>query len=180
MPRMSMSAGAKKAKGPAALARNRRATHDYQIHERFEAGLVLEGWEVKGIMAGQAQLVNSHVIIKNSEAWLLNCHIAPQSNVDSKNKGKAQPRKKDKADMGARKEKSGLFDPFRTRKLLLNAKEIRKLAGKVKQGGITIVVLDLHRTRGKIKTTIALAKGKKLHDKRRALKERTIRRDMMR
>lgn len=140
----------------APLARNRRATHDYQLHERLEAGIVLEGWEVKGIMAGEATLADSRVAFKGSEAWLLNCHINPPPNVDPKL----------------------ALDPRRSRKLLLNASEIRKFAGKVKLKGLTVVVLDLHRGSGKIKATIALAKGRKLHDKRRAVKERELRREM--
>ena len=132
------------------LARNKRATFNYQLHDRFEAGLMLEGWEVKGIMAGQASLLDTHVIIRNGEAWLLNCHITPLANVD--------PNKK--------------YDPLRSRKLLLHAKELNKLIGKVKQTGMAIVVINFHRRHGKIKVDIALGKGKKLHDKRRHLKER--------
>ena len=133
------------------LALNRKVTHNYQIHERFEAGLVLEGWEVKGIMAGTVQLVDSHVVIKNGEAWLFNCHIKPQANVDA---NKVNPR--------------------RSRKLLLHSKELDKLIVKQKQSGIALVVLNLHRTKGKIKAEIATAKGKKLFDKRRHIKERDL------
>ena len=140
------------------LARNRQATHDYQLHERFEAGMSLEGWEVKGIMEGKASLADSHVTIKKGEAWLVNCHVTPPSNVDPNRGG----------------------DPRRSRKLLLNASEILKLGGKVKKTGLTIVVLDLHRNQGKIKASIALAKGKKLHDKRRSIKERELRRELRR
>ena len=138
------------------LTRNRRATYDYQLHEHFEAGMILEGWEVKGIMEGRVSLADCHVTIKAGEAWLVNCHVTPPSNVDP--------------NLG--------LDPLRSRKLLLNASELLKLGGKVKKTGLTIVVLDLHRSKGKIKASIALAKGKKLHDKRRSVKERELRREL--
>ena len=128
-------------------ARNRRVTHDYQLHERYEAGMVLEGWEVKGIVAGEVQLAGAYVIIKRNEAWLLGCNIKPPASLQSCN-------------------------PTRSRKLLLKGVELRKLAGKIKQTGLALVIVDIHRTHGKIKATIALAKGKKEHDKRQAKKER--------
>ncbi len=136
------------------LARNKRAGFDFQLFDHFEAGIALTGWEVKGIMAGRVQMVDTHVIIRKGEAWLVNCHITPETNVD--------PNKK--------------VNPRRSRKLLLHSSELRKLIGKVKQTGLTIVALNMHRNHGKIKVQIALAKGKKLHDKRRALREKDARR----
>lgn len=133
-------------------ARNRKATHDYQLHERFEAGLVLLGWEVKGIVAREAQLAGAYVIVRRGEAWLLGCHVTPPANAASD------------------------CDPTRTRKLLLKRSELAKLAGKLKQTGLALVIIDLHRSHGKIKAAIALAKGRKLHDKRRAKREREWRR----
>ncbi len=136
------------------LANNKRVTRNYQLHERFEAGLVLRGWEVKGILAGQAQLLDSHVRIRRGEAWLVDCHITPQANV--------------RLPDGA--------DERQPRKLLLRGVELRKLIGKFKQTGMTIVVLDLHRKAGHIKANIALARGVKKHDRRERLKERDQRR----
>lgn len=133
-----------------AYVRNRRARYNYQIIETYEAGLSLQGWEVKAIVAGEAQLVDTHISIHRGEAWLANCHINPGSNVDP----------------------SRAPDPRRRRKLLLNKDEIRKLDGKVKQTGMTIIALAMFRKHGKIKVEIALAKGKKQHDKRQALRDR--------
>ena len=136
------------------LARNKRAGYDYQLFDSYEAGIVLAGWEVKGIMEGRVQMVDSYAILRNGEAWLINCHITPGQNVAPN--AQAEPR--------------------RSRKLLLRASELRKLIGKVKQTGLTIVALNLHRSHGKIKLQIALGKGKKLYDKRRAMREKEARR----
>lgn len=131
-------------------ARNKQASHNYHLHERFEAGIELKGWEVKAIATGKVQLVDTHVIIRRGEAWLINCHVSPGSNVD--------PARQD--------------DPRRRRRLLLHASEIRKIDGRVKQSGLTVVAVALYRKHGKIKVEISLAKGKKSHDKRQAMRER--------
>lgn len=140
------------------IAHNKKALHEYFIEERYEAGLVLEGWEVKAIRAGRVQLKEAYVVIKKGEVWLLGCHISPLPATSSH----VQP------------------DPTRTRKLLLHAAEIKRLIGKVERAGYTLVPLDLHLSKGRIKTEIGLAKGKKLHDKRAALREREWQRDKQR
>lgn len=132
------------------IADNRKAFHDYFIEERFEAGIALEGWEVKSIRAGRAQIKEAYVIIKDEELWLLGCHISPLSTASTHVKP----------------------DPVRTRKLLLHAREIAKLIGKVERAGYALVPLDLHFTRGRIKLDIGLAKGKKQFDKRESEKKR--------
>ncbi len=140
----------KPASKSAIIADNRKARHDYQIEEKFEAGLVLEGWEVKSLRAGKAQIAESYVTIKRGEAWLLGAHIAPLSTVST----------------------HITADPVRTRKLLLHNKELKKLIGAVQRQGYTIVPLNLHWKRGNVKLEIALAKGKKTHDKRQTEKRR--------
>lgn len=137
---------------------NKKAFHDYFIEERFEAGLVLEGWEVKAIRAGRVQLKEAYVVLKKEEVWLIGCHISPLPTASTHIKP----------------------DPTRSRKLLLHANEIRKLIGKVQQAGFTLVPLNLHYAKGRIKVEIGLAKGKKLHDKRAAEKEREWARDKQR
>ena len=129
---------------------NRKATHDYFIEERHEAGLVLLGWEVKAIRAGRAQLKEAYVVIRSGEIWLLGAHISALPTASTH----VQP------------------DPVRTRKLLLKAEEIQGLVGKVDRAGYTMVPLDLHYTRGRIKITVGLAKGKRQFDKRAAERER--------
>lgn len=129
---------------------NRKAFHDYFIEERHEAGLVLEGWEVKSIRAGRAQIKEAYVVILAGELFLLGAHISPLATASTH----VHP------------------DPTRTRKLLLKAEEIAKLVGKVERAGYTLVPLNLHFSRGRIKVEIGLAKGKKQHDKREAEKER--------
>ena len=129
---------------------NKKAFHEYFIEERFEAGVVLEGWEVKAIRAGRAQIKESYVVVKNAEIWLIGCHISPLPTASTHIKA----------------------DPIRSRKLLLHATEIKKLIGKVHQAGLTLIPLDLHYTKGRIKIEVGLAKGKKLHDKRAAEKDR--------
>ena len=140
------------------IAQNKKAFHDYFIEERFEAGIALEGWEVKSIRAGQIQLKESYVIVKSEEIWLIGCHItalnAASTHVHA--------------------------DPTRTRKLLMHAAEIQKLIGKVERAGYTLVPLDLHYTRGRVKIEIGLAKGKKQHDKRDAEKEKDWKREQQR
>lgn len=139
----------------ALIADNRRARHDYAIEERFEAGLVLEGWEVKSLRAGRAQLAESYVIIKRGEAWLVGAHISPLKTVST----------------------HITAEPTRTRKLLLHIKELGKLTGAVQRKGYTIVPLNLHWKRGRAKLEIALAKGKKTYDKRETEKRRTWERE---
>ena len=129
---------------------NRKAFHDYFIEEKVEAGLVLEGWEVKAIRAGRANIKESYVLIRNGEIFLLGMHITPLSSASTHIKA----------------------DPVRTRKLLLHAREIDRLIGQVERAGYTLVPLDLHYNKGRVKATIGLAKGKKQHDKRETEKAR--------
>ncbi len=140
------------------IVANKRAFHDYFIEERYEAGLALEGWEVKAIRAGRVQLKEAHVIIKNGEVWLLGCHISPLTTASTH----LRP------------------DPVRTRKLLLHAREIARLIGKVERAGFTLVPLDLHFKNGRVKLEVGLAKGKKQYDKRAAEKEREWQREKLR
>jgi SsrA-binding protein len=137
---------------------NKKAFHDYFIEERYEAGLVLEGWEVKAIRAGRVQLKEAYVVLKQAEVWLVGCHISPLPTASSH----IHP------------------DPTRSRKVLLHAQEIRKLIGKVQQAGFTLVPLNLHYAKGRVKIEIGLAKGKKLHDKRATEKERDWQREKQR
>ena len=140
------------------IVQNKKAFHDYFIEERFEAGVVLEGWEVKAIRAGHVQLKEAYVVVKNQEIYLIGCHITPLTAASTH----VQP------------------DPTRTRKLLLHVEEIRKLIGKVERAGYTLVPLDLHYTRGRVKLEVGLAKGKKQHDKREAQKEKDWKREQQR
>lgn len=140
------------------IIQNKKAFHDYFIEQRFEAGIVLEGWEVKAIRAGRAQLKEAYVMVRNTEIFLIGCHISPLPTASTH----INP------------------DPTRTRKLLLHAEEINKLIGSVERAGYTLVPLDLHYTRGKVKIEIGLAKGKKQHDKREAEKQREWERDKQR
>lgn len=137
------------------IANNKKAFHDYFIEEKFEAGLVLEGWEVKAIRAGRVQLKDTYVIIRNGELYLLGGHISPLISASTH----VHP------------------DMTRTRKLLLKEDEIKRLITKVEQRGFTIVPLDLHFSRGRIKCEIALARGKAQHDKRQSEKEREWQRE---
>jgi SsrA-binding protein len=132
------------------IAINRRARHDYFIEERLEAGMALQGWEVKSLRAGRAQVAEAYVVLKNGEAWLIGAHITPLPQTCTHE----------------------VADATRTRKLLLQRKELATLTGKVERAGYTLVPLDLHWTRGRVKLAIGLAKGKKQHDKRATLKER--------
>ncbi len=128
------------------IVQNKKALFDYTIEERFEAGLVLEGWEVKAIRAGQVQLKEAYVIVRGGEIFLLNAHITPLKTASTH----VRP------------------EPTRTRKLLLRADEIRKLIGKVERAGYTLVPLDLHFAKGRIKLAVGLAKGKRQFEKRAA------------
>jgi len=137
---------------------NRKAFHDYFIEERYEAGLVLEGWEVKAIRAGRVNLKEAYVILKREEPFIIGMHISALPTASTH----VNP------------------DPTRSRKLLLNADEISKLIGKVEQRGYTMVPLDLHYAKGRVKLALGLAKGKKQHDKRDAEKEREWQREQQR
>jgi len=139
------------------IAGNRKAFHDYQIVEKIEAGLVLQGTEVKSLREGKASIAEGYVAIENGEAWLMETHIPPYSHGSGAN-----------------------HDPFRKRKLLLHAREIRKLDAKVKERGYTIIPLRLYFSEGLAKVTIGLAKGKTMGDKREAMKEKEAKRDMER
>lgn len=140
------------------IVQNKKAFHDYFIEQRFEAGIALEGWEVKAIRAGRAQLKESYVIVSNSELFLLGCHISPLPTASTHVQA----------------------DPTRTRKLLLHAEEINRLIGGVERAGYTLVPLDLHFAKGRIKLEIGLAKGKKQHDKRATEKDREWQREQQR
>jgi len=132
------------------IIENRKAFHDYLIEERFEGGSVLQGWEVKAIRAGRAQLKESYVVVLEGELWLLGMHISPLNSASTH----IYP------------------DSTRTRKLLLKAEEISKLIGKVEQKGFALVPINLHYKNGRIKLEFGLGKGKKLHDKRDAQQEK--------
>lgn len=140
------------------IVENRKALHDYFIEERYEAGLELQGWEVKAIRAGRAQLKEAYVMVRNEEIFLIGAHISPLAAASTHVHA----------------------DPVRTRKLLLHAEEISRLIGKVDRAGYTLVPLDLHYVRGRVKINIGLAKGKKQHDKRAAEKEKEWKREQQR
>lgn len=139
----------------ATIAVNRRARHDYFIEDRFEAGLALEGWEVKSLRAGRANIQEGYVIIKDGEAWLIGANISPLSTASTH----VRP------------------NPTRSRKLLLHRSELNRLIGATERQGYTLIPLDLHWTRGRAKLELGLAKGKKLHDKRADKRERDWARD---
>jgi SsrA-binding protein len=140
------------------IADNKKAFHDYFIEDKFEAGMVLEGWEVKAIRANRVQLKEAYVVLKNAEVYLIGCHISPLLSASTH----VYP------------------DPTRSRKLLLRAEEIRKLIGKTERAGFTLVPLDMHFSKGRIKLQIGLAKGKKEYDKRATVKEREWQREKQR
>lgn len=132
------------------IAVNRKARHDYFIEDTFEAGLVLEGWEVKSLRAGSAQLTESYVHVRNGEAWLIGAHFSPLTTASTHINA----------------------EPTRSRKLLLHRLELDRLVGAVERKGFTLVPLDLHWYKGRAKLNIGMAKGKKQHDKRAAGKDR--------
>ena len=140
------------------IAENKKAHFNYLIEERFEAGMVLEGWEVKAIRDGQVQLTDGYVVIRDGELFLIGCHIHPLRSASSH----VSP------------------DKARTKKLLLHKDEIRRLIGKVEQKGFTLVPLNLHYSKGRVKCEIALAKGKNVADKRDTIKEREWNREKQR
>ncbi|NNG12729.1 MAG: SsrA-binding protein SmpB [Halobacteria archaeon] len=140
------------------IALNKKARHEYFIEERFEAGLALQGWEVKSLREGRVQLAESYVLIKNGEAWLLGSHITPLVTASTHIKP----------------------DPTRTRKLLLHRRELDKLIGAVERKGYTLVPLALYWKKGRAKLEIALARGKQSHDKRATEKARDWEREKSR
>jgi len=141
----------KKGKAPTGtIALNKRARHDYLLEDRFEAGIALEGWEVKSLRAGKGQLVDSYVLVRNGEAWLLGANITPLASAST----------------------HVVADPQRTRKLLLHAKEIARIYAATQQKGFTCVATALYWKGNRVKCEIALGKGKKLHDKRASSRDR--------
>jgi SsrA-binding protein len=140
------------------IVQNRKASHDYFIEERYEAGLALEGWEVKAIRAGRATIGEAYVMVRGGEIFLIGANISPLPTVST----------------------HYTPDPRRTRKLLLHAEEIRRLIGKVEQRGYTLVPLDLHYSKGRVKIEIALARGKLKHDKRAAERDKEWNREKQR
>ena len=140
------------------IVENRKAFHDYFIEERYEAGLALNGWEVKAIRAGRAQLADGYVMVRGGELFLIGASISPLPTVST----------------------HFIPEPTRTRKLLLHAEEIKRLIGKVEQRGYTLVPLNLHYSKGRIKLEIGLAKGKLKHDKRAAEREKDWNREKQR
>ncbi|MGC9386226.1 MAG: SsrA-binding protein SmpB [Hydrogenovibrio sp.] len=148
----------KKQHNPNTIAQNKKARFDFFIEDTFEAGLALEGWEVKSLRQGKIQLNESYVLLKNNQAWLFGALITPLITASSHTEQ----------------------DPLRLRKLLMHRREIDRLIGLVDQKGYTVIPLDLHWSKGKVKLNIGLAKGKKLHDKRATEKERDWNRDKQR
>ena len=140
------------------IAQNRKAWHDYFVEEKFEAGLVLQGWEVKCLRAGRAQLKEGYVVIEHNEAFLVGTHFSPLTSTSTHIQA----------------------NPTRTRKLLLHREELNKLIGATERKGYTLIPLRLYWQRGRAKLEIALAKGKQAHDKRASIKERETDREMQR
>jgi SsrA-binding protein len=140
------------------IVENRKAYHDFFIEEKYEAGLVLEGWEVKAIRAGRANIKEAYVIIRGEEIFIFGMHITPLASASTHVRA----------------------DPVRTRKLLLHGKEIARLIGKVERAGFTLIPFDLHFVKGRVKVGIGLAKGKKLYDKREDEKKRDWEREKAR
>ena len=141
--------------GEKAIATNRKAFHDYSILERYEAGLVLRGTEVKSLRESQVNFKDCYAAIDNNEAWLIGCYISPYHHGTDAN-----------------------HDPERKRKLLLHRREISRLLGKIAERGLTLIPLRLYFKEGRAKVELGLARGKKLHDKRATLREREVRREM--
>ncbi|HSG46210.1 MAG TPA: SsrA-binding protein SmpB [Longimicrobiales bacterium] len=139
------------------VASNRKARHEYEILETYEAGLVLKGPEVKSIRDGKVAFQDAYATVDGGEVWLHSLHISPYEQANRFNE-----------------------DPLRTRKLLLNRSEIRKLIGKVEEKGLTLIPLEIYFVRGRAKVTVALARGRKLHDKREKLKRQTQEREARR
>jgi SsrA-binding protein len=144
--------------GQSRIADNKKAMFNYAVDERFEAGMVLQGWEVKALREGKVQLTDGYVVIRSGELFLIGCQVNPLKTASSH----VSP------------------DSVRTKKLLLNKDEIRRLIGKVEQKGFTLVPLNLHWKNGKVKCEVALAKGKAEHDKRDTIKDREGKREVER
>ena len=140
------------------IVQNKKASHDYFVEEKYECGIALEGWEVKAIRAGRVQLKEAYVIVREAELYLIGSHISALPTASAH----VTP------------------DPTRTRKLLLHGSQIRKLIGSVERAGYTLVPLDMHFLRGRVKLEIGLAKGKKQHDKRESEKQREWQREKQR
>ena len=153
-----MNKPAKKTSKPARIAENKKARFDYQVEETFEAGLVLEGWEVKSLREGRAQITESYVHVRDGEAWLLGAQITPLGTVSTHIHA----------------------DPTRTRKLLMHRGELDRLIGAVERKGYTLVPLNLHWKNGRVKLDIGLGKGKKTRDKRATVKDRDWKRQQER
>ncbi len=153
-----MSPAKKNSASSSTIARNKKARHDFSVEETFEAGLALEGWEVKSLRDGRAQLTESYVHLRDGEAWLLGAHIAPLITASTHVHA----------------------DPTRTRKLLLHRHELDRLVGAVERKGYTLVPLNLHWSKGRVKLEVGLAKGKKQYDKRADQKERDWKRQQAR
>jgi len=147
-----------KSKTGSTIALNKKARHNYILEDRLEAGLALEGWEVKSLRAGKVQMVDSYVLLKDNQAWLFGCLITPLPTASTH----IQP------------------DPIRTRKLLLHRDEIDRMVGAVERKGYSLIPTALYWKKGRAKLEIALAKGKKEHDKRATLKDRDWKRDKQR
>jgi SsrA-binding protein len=143
---------------PPPIALNKRARHEYFIEENLEAGMALQGWEVKSLRAGKAQITEGYVIVKNGEAWLIGAHVTPLKTTST----------------------HVIADPTRTRKLLLHRRELDRLVGAVERKGYTIVPLKLYWKQGNVKLEIGLAKGKQAHDKRATEKDRDWKRQKQR
>lgn len=150
MARKKKTKGGDSASGQSLIARNKKARHDFFIEQTYEAGLVLEGWEVKALRAGRAQLKESYVVVRQGEAWLLGAHFSPLPSAST----------------------HVVADPVRTRKLLLHRRELDNLIGLVERKGYTLVPLDLHWKKGRTKLSIGLAMGKKMYDKRKVERDR--------
>jgi SsrA-binding protein len=148
----------KEKKEQSSIAQNKKARFDYFIEDRLEAGLALQGWEVKSMRAGKAQLTDSFVIFRDGEAWLLGSHVTPLNTVST----------------------HVVAEPKRTRKLLLNRREIDRLIGLVERKGYTLIALELYWSKNRVKVAVGLAKGKKQHDKRDTEKDRDWQRDKAR
>ena len=155
---MAKKSNTKGAHGGSTIALNKKAHHDYFIEERYEAGIVLEGWEVKSMREGRIQITESYIIIQNAEAFLTGCHISPLLTASAH----THP------------------TPTRTRKLLLHRRELSKLIGLVERKGFTLVPTAMYWSKGRAKLEIGLAKGKKQHDKRATEKNRDWQRDKQR
>ena len=147
-----------KDKPSSVIALNKRARHEYFIEENFEAGMALQGWEVKSLRAGKAQITEGYVLIKGGEAWLIGAHFSPLKTTST----------------------HVVADPTRTRKLLLHRRELDRLVGAVERKGHTVVPLKLYWKNGRAKLEIGLAKGKQSHDKRATEKDRDWQRDKAR